>query len=252
MGSSKGVKMKLTLDRERYSGTLGFRRPRITAVIPARNEEKNLPLVLPKIPKIVDELILVDGLSSDRTNAVARELRPDIRIVKQDGRGKGNAIKCGIRAATGDIVVMLDADGSMDPDEIPRFVAPILEGYDLVKGSRFIPGAGTKDMEIYRKLGNRLFVLLLNLLFGGRTSDLCYGYMAFRRDAINRFDIESDGFEIETELNVKALKARFKIMEVPSFEEKRFSGTGNLRAFRDGKRILATMFSLRMKDRLRR
>jgi glycosyltransferase involved in cell wall biosynthesis len=242
--------IKATTELEGSLSGVQTRRPTVTVLVPARNEEKNLPHVLPRIPYSVDQLLLVDGLSTDRTNELAKELRPDISIVKQDGKGKGNAIKCGIEAATGDIIVMLDADGSMNPEEIPSFIQPLLDGYDFVKGSRFLRGGGTDDMERVRKLGNRVFVTLLNLLFGGRSTDLCYGFLAFKRDAINRFKVESDGFEIETELNVKALKAGLKVTEVPSFEEKRMTGTSNLKAFRDGKRIIRTLFRLRFSRNL--
>ena len=219
---------------------------RVSAVIPARNEEKNLPLVLNRIPEIVDEIILVDGYSNDRTKDVAKALCPNIRIIDQTGKGKGNALQCGFAAATGDIVVMLDCDGSMDPDEIPSFIAPLTRGYDVTKGSRFLRGAGTSDMPWQRRLGNRIFVLLVNVLFGGKYSDLCYGYMAFRRSAIKILRPESDGFEIETELNVKILKNRLRVMEVPSFEHERASGLSNLHAFRDGRQILRTILSLRL------
>jgi glycosyltransferase involved in cell wall biosynthesis len=240
--------MVLTVDERETEARSARRFPKITAVIPARNEERNLPFVLPKIPAIVDELILVDGLSTDRTNELAKQLRPDIRIVKQNRKGKGNAVQCGIEAATGDFVIMIDADGSMDPDEIPSFIEPLLRGYDVVKGSRFLPGGGTADMERHRVLGNRVFVGLVNLLFRGKYTDLCYGYMAFKRDAVRRLNIVSDGFEIETELNVKILKAGLKVKEVPSYEDRRVSGTSNLNAFRDGSRIIKTIFRLRFSE----
>ncbi len=221
--------------------------PKISVVIPAKNEEKNLPYVLLRIPE-VHEVLLVDGLSTDRTNELAKELCPSIRIVKQDGRGKGNAIRCGVKAAKGDIIVMIDADGSMDPAEIPSFVAPLLKGYDFTKGSRFIKGGGTTDMPLQRKFGNWVFVTLVNLLYRGRYTDLCYGYNAFWKDAYDQLSIVSDGFEIETELNVKALKNNLKVTEVPSFEKPRISGAGNLRAFQDGKRIIKAIFKLRFGD----
>ena len=219
--------------------------PRITAVIPAKNEEKNLPFVLPKIPPMVDELILVDGLSRDRTNELAKELRPDIRIIKQTGKGKGNALRCGFQNAAGDFIVMIDADGSMDPEEIPGFIEPLLHGYDVVKGSRFLPGGGTSDMENHRRFGNKMFLFLVNLLFKSKYSDLCYGYMAFKKEALQKIDLQSDGFEIETEFNVKVLKAGLKVTEVPSFEKKRLNGSGSLRCWQDGRRIIGTIFKLR-------
>jgi glycosyltransferase involved in cell wall biosynthesis len=219
--------------------------PRITLLIPALNEEKNLPHVLPRIPPVVDEVLLVDGHSTDRTMALARELRPDIRLLSQDGKGKGNAVKYGVKHATGDIVVMIDADVSMDPEEIPCFIEPLLNGYDFVKGSRFLPNGGTADMESHRRLANKAFIFMVNRLFGGRYTDLCYGYNAFWRDAFKRMEITSDGFEIETELNVKVLKAGLRVTEVPSFEEPRLNGDSYLRSIRDGLRILRTIFRLR-------
>ncbi len=214
---------------------------RITAIIPALNEGKNLPHVLPRLPEMIDEVILVDGHSTDNTIAVAKELRPDIRFVRQDGKGKGNALRCGFREATGDIIVMIDADGSMAPEEIPRFVEPLLEGYDFVKGSRFISGGGTSDMEWHRSLGNRMFVNMVNMLYRGTYTDLCYGYNAFWRHAIEDIDLTADGFEIETEMNLKVLKAGLRVAEVPSYEDARLNGGSNLSALRDGWRILKTI-----------
>ena len=120
--------------------------PTVSIVIPALNEGKNLPHVLPKIPTWVHEVILVDGNSVDDTIAVAKSILPDIRIITQEKRGKGIALRTGFAAAEGDIIVMLDADGSMDPAEIPAFVSALLVGADFAKGSRFLHGGGTHDM----------------------------------------------------------------------------------------------------------
>ena len=230
-----------------WAGLLGTSRPSISVVIPAMNEEKNLPHVLPRIPKWVDEVILVDGNSKDATVAVARELIPDIRVVQQDRRGKGAALRCGFKAAKGEIIVMLDADGSTDPAEIPAFVGALLSGADFVKGSRFLQGGGTDDMEWYRFLGNWGLVKLVTLRFGGKFTDLCYGYNAFWRDALERLEIDDvDGFEIETSLNVQALRAHLKIAEVASMEARRVHGTSNLRTIPDGWRVLSTIMKLSM------
>ena len=184
------------------------------------NEAANLPLVLPNIPRDVLEVILVDGNSSDDTVEVARAVLPSIRIVPQHGRGKGAALRTGFAAARGDIIVMLDADGSSDPQEIPVFVAALVNGADFVKGSRFLRGGGTSDMQFYRKLGNWGFVTLVRLLFGHRYTDLCYGYNAFWRRVVSSLALDGDGFEIETMMNVRALKVGLKVVEVPSFESR--------------------------------
>lgn len=214
----------------------------VSVVIPTLNEEKNLPYVLPKIPSWIDEVVLVDGHSTDNTVNVARRLYPSIRVVIQKKRGKGAALQRGFEAATGDIVVMLDADGSTDPAEIPLFVAPLLAGADFVKGSRFLQGGGTADMELYRRFGNWGFVQLVRLLFGGRYSDLCYGYNAFWRRVLPELNLNGNGFEIETMMNIRALQARLKIAEVPSFEYERIHGTSNLNTISDGWRVLKTIF----------
>jgi glycosyltransferase involved in cell wall biosynthesis len=218
------------------------RTPRITVVIPTLNEATNLPHVLPRLGDLADEVILVDGHSSDGTCEVARSLRPDIITLKQHGRGKGNALSIGFGAATGDIIVMLDADGSTDPAEIPSFVGALLAGADFAKGSRFLHGAGTTDMEFYRRLGNSSFVRLVRLLFGGRYTDLCYGYNAFWADVLPALGLNGDGFEIETMMNIRALRAGLNVVEVASCEGRRVNGISRLRTVPDGWRVLCTIF----------
>ena len=221
-------------------------KPRVSVLICALNEAKNMPYVLPKIPAWVHEVLLVDGYSKDNTTKLAKEIRPDIRIVQQQGKGKGDALRCGIKQATGDFIIALDCDGSMDPGEIPRFIEPLLKGFDYAKGSRFLPGGGTTDMPAIRKFGNRVFIFLVNTLFKTKYTDLCYGYMAFRKTIVCKLPIKCDGFEIETEINIKARKNNLKVVEVPSFERQRYFGKGNLHTFRDGWRILSTIIRCKL------
>lgn len=211
--------------------------PRVTVVIPALNEAQNLPYVLPRIPSWVHEVLLVDGQSTDGTAEVAQRLNPDVRIVAQVGRGKGAALRSGFAEATGEIIVMLDADGSTDPAEIPAFIGPLLAGADFVKGSRFLQGGGTADMSRLRRAGNRGFLAMVHMLHGGQYTDLCYGYNAFWRRVLPLLELDGDGFEIETIMNVRALRAGLKIVEVPSFEHERVYGVSRLRTFPDGWRV---------------
>ena len=228
--------------------------PRISVIVPALNEARNLPYVFARLPQ-VDEIVLVDGGSTDDTVAVARRLRPDIRVVRQNRKGKGNALACGFAQATGDIIVMIDADGSTDPLEIPRFVQALREGADFAKGSRFSPNGGSADITRLRRAGNKCLSTLVNVLFRTRYSDLCYGYNAFWAHCLDVFDLDhtspapdntdgrlwGDGFEIETLLNLRAAQAELKITEVASFEHNRIHGVSNLNALTDGMRVLRTI-----------
>jgi glycosyltransferase involved in cell wall biosynthesis len=218
----------------------------VTAVIPAMNEAANLPHVFARIPDCVTELILVDGNSSDDTIAVARSLRPDVRIVLQSGKGKGNALACGFAAAHGDIIVMLDADGSTDPAEIPQFIAPLLEGADFAKGSRYATGGGSADITLIRDTGNKVLGGIVNLLFGTKFTDLCYGYNAFWRSCLPHMHVTCDGFEVETLINVRVARAGLNVTEVPSYEQERIHGESNLHAIRDGRRVLTTIIRERL------
>jgi glycosyltransferase involved in cell wall biosynthesis len=220
--------------------------PRVSFIVPTLNEAKNLPWLLPHIPNWAHEVIIVDGRSTDDTVAVARRLREDVKIVMEPRRGKGAALHAGFQAATGDIIVMIDADGSMVPEEAIVFVGALMAGADLVKGSRFLQGAGTDDMSLFRMLGNWGLTLIVRLLYGGVFSDLCYGYMAFWTRHVATLNCDCDGFEIETLINVRALKNRLNIVEVASFEAPRLSGESNLRAIPDGWRVLKTILRERV------
>jgi len=228
---------------------------RVSVIIPALNEARNLPHVFALIPPGVHEVVLVDGLSVDGTVEVARQLRPDVRVVMQNRKGKGNALACGFAAATGDIIAMVDADGSADPDEIPRFVTALLAGADFAKGSRFLKDGGSSDITRFRALGNRLLTGFFNACYSRKYSDLCYGFNVFWRRHVPVLGLDAtsdpwpgsdgllwgDGFEVETLIHVRAAKAGLNVAEVPSFEHSRIHGVSNLNAFRDGIRVVRTI-----------
>jgi glycosyltransferase involved in cell wall biosynthesis len=220
--------------------------PSVSIIVPTLNEEKNLPYVLPHIPLWVKEIILVDGHSEDNTIEVARQIWPTIKVVKQIGQGKGRALRQGFSEATGDILLAIDADGSTNPLEIPSFVGALMAGKDYVKGSRFLQGGGTADMEMIRRLGNLALTWLVRILFGGRYSDLCYGYFGFWKRVLPELIPECSGFEVETLIGIRAIKAGLKIAEVPSYEAKRVFGSSNLKTFRDGWRVLCTILREKM------
>jgi glycosyltransferase involved in cell wall biosynthesis len=234
--------------------------PTVSVIIPAKNEAANLTLVLPQLPAEY-EIVLVDGHSVDETVAVAQRIRPDVLVVQQTRKGKGNALACGFQAATGDIVVMFDADCSADPEEIPRFVQALVDGADFAKGSRFADGGGSEDITALRHWGNSGLNLVANAAFGTRFTDLCYGYNAFWRDLVPVLDLPDtatqpvdgmlwgDGFEIETVINCRFAAAGARIVEVPSVERQRAFGESNLRTFSDGSRVLRTILAERKRAR---
>jgi glycosyltransferase involved in cell wall biosynthesis len=215
----------------------------------------SLPDVLARLDRGYHEVILVDGTSSDDTVEVARRHFPGIKVVGQTRKGKGNALACGFEVASGDFIVMLDADGSTDPAEIPRFIDVLKEGADFAKGSRFMPGAGSSDISRFRQTGNYFLMKIVNLFYGTRYTDLCYGYNAFRRECLSVMNLEvgevedtdtgtmlwGDGFEVETLINLRIAKACLRVVEVPSFERSRNFGVSNLNAFSDGIRVLRTI-----------
>jgi glycosyltransferase involved in cell wall biosynthesis len=231
------------LERRRHDRSGTRVAPSISVVIPALNEERNLPHVLTQVPDHVTEILVVDGLSTDRTIAVARETLPDVRIVEQQGRGKGNALQAGFAACKGDVVVMLDADGSMNPSEIPSFVQELQAGAEFVKGSRFLPDGGSDDLTPLRKVGNFGLRTAFNVLYGAKHTDLCYGFAAFWRRCLPNLAFDHDGFEVETVLCIRAAQAKLRVREIPSYELSRNFGQSNLHAFRDGFRILRVLIS---------
>jgi glycosyltransferase involved in cell wall biosynthesis len=191
-------------------------------------------------------VVLVDGHSGDDTVAVARSIRPDIVVVSDNGLGKGEAMRTGAAAARGELIVMMDADGSMDPIEIQRFIEPLANGSDFVKGSRFLPRGGTADMTPLRKFGHRVLLTMANVLFGARWTDLCYGFCAFSRSGYEALALDADGFEIETQMAVRSAKLGLRTVEVPSFEFPRRWGNSQLNTFRDGVRVLWTIVAERV------
>lgn len=242
------------MTRTRSISAPEYSEPTVSIVIPAKNEARNLPHVFEKLPDDC-EVILVDGNSTDDTVSVTNRLRPDITVIGQTRQGKGNALACGFATAKGDFIVMIDADGSNNPAEIPRFVAALKEGADFAKGSRFLAGGGSLDISLIRRFGNFWLNRSVNLLYGTHYTDLCYGYNAFRRECLDVMQLDAteiegwgpgamlwgDGFEVETLINVRIAKAGLRVTEVPSFETARHFGASNLNAFSDGLRVLRTI-----------
>ncbi|MDD4923409.1 MAG: glycosyltransferase family 2 protein [Dehalococcoidales bacterium] len=206
--------------------------PAISVIICALNEAENLPHVLPGIPGWVDEILLVDGHSNDSTIEVAKTIRPDLKVIAQPGKGKGDALKFGFKNATGEIVVTMDADGSTDPADLPKYIEALINGYDFAKGSRFL-NANPK-MPLYHKFGNRVLISTTNILFGTRYTDVCSGYNALRKEDFLRLNLRYDGFEMEQEMVVKAKKAGLKAVEIRQIDKGRIGNVSKVSSFKQG------------------
>ncbi len=202
-------------------------------LICALNEAESLAYVLPKIPGWVDEILLVDGHSVDGTVEVARKVSPDIKVLHQSGKGKGDALKCGVEHASGDIIVTLDADGETDPADIPRFIEPLIAGVDFAKGSRLARGR-PQNMPWHRWFGNKVLVSTCNILHGTRYTDVCSGYNAFWKTAFLRLKLVNDNFEMEQEMLVKVKKVGLKVAEVEHETGGRLHGNSKVSAVKQG------------------
>jgi len=238
------VQVENSQDRGDMGGTTTGR---VSVIIPTLNEAGNLPYVLNTIPDWVDEIILVDGRSTDDTERIARLLHPGVKVVHELTKGKGAALKAGLYAATGDYLVCLDADGSMDGAMLGAFRDALANGADYVKGSRFAEGGGSADITQFRRFGDAGICFLMRLLFGARYSDATYGYFAVRADRRDHLNIDTNGFEVETLINIRAHRAGLKIAEVPCFEANRIHGDSNLSAFKDGLRIARCIVQEKMR-----
>jgi glycosyltransferase involved in cell wall biosynthesis len=216
-------------------------------IIPVKNEAKNLPHVMKhKYFSLVNEVIIIDGNSTDGTPEVAKKIYPDVRVITQQGKGKGNAMLEAAKFANSDVLIYIDGDGSMDLKEIPEFIKEFNNGNDVVKGSRTKNGGGSSDLSPIRMFGNICFTLLTNFLYLQKFSDLCYGYIAIKRDLLLSMGIREKGFGIEAEIAIKASKSGNKIKEVPSYEADRLNGESNLRTFSDGLQILKVILKNRI------
>jgi glycosyltransferase involved in cell wall biosynthesis len=218
----------------------------VGVIIPAYNEEKNLGGVLCELKASgYKNILVIDGLSVDGTLQVAA--KNGARIVLQRGRGKGQAIRQALENdyLNAEVLVLMDADGSMSPNEVPRFTEALRNGADVVKGSRFMPGGGSFDMTATRNIGNALMTKVVNFLYSTKYTDICYGFVALNKEAIQKLSplLKSDNFEIEAEIIVKAKKLGLNVVEVPSIEYARKSGKSNLHSFRDGFKIFSVIFS---------
>ena len=221
-------------------------RGRITVLIPAKNEAANIGEVILGALRHADDVLVADGGSTDGTGA--RALEAGARVIEDEGRGKGRAIRGALPHLRGDITVLMDADGSHDPEDIPRLVAPILEGAaDHVSGSRLLGGSselhGGFD-EWARLAGSSFITACINKRYRVRLSDSQNGFRAIRTDVLRRLVLRSRHTTIEQEMIVKTLRLGLKVAEVPTHEYPRRSGSSHISVWRDSPRYLLSLIQL--------
>ncbi len=219
--------------------------PDVTVVLPTMNEEKAISIILPQIKSILErmglsyEIIVVDK-SNDRTSEIARQL--GALVVRQDGKGYGDAYLTGFKHARGRIILMMDPDGTYDPEDIPLLLDPLLRGdADMVMGNRLVGEMDDGAMPwLHRKIGNPLLTWILNLFFKAGIGDAHCGMRAIRRDALGMLPLKCKGMEFASEMVIEAAKRGLRIAEVPIRYHRRI-GDSKLSSFRDGWRHLRLM-----------
>jgi glycosyltransferase involved in cell wall biosynthesis len=245
MNAASGVALALTGHRTRPSSLRERLGPySVSLIIPARNEAKGLREVLGEaIPDFIDEVIVVDGHSVDRTPEVVAAVCPRARIIVQPGRGKGDAIKTGLAVAQGDIVVTMDGDGSHRLSDIHPMVDKLLDGYDFVKGSRALPGADSDDFTAWRSAGNWALTAFTRWLFGADWTDITYGFNAYWRQIMLDDARLSSGFQFEIQTAIRASRGGLAVSEIACFERRRVWGTSKLSPVSDGWNILKAILA---------
>lgn len=204
---------------------------RVTVIVPTRNEAANLRPVLEVAAPYADELLVVDGHSSDDTRQIAEEM--GAMVVLDNARGKGDAIRVGMERATGDVLVFVDADGSHDPRDIPALVQPIIDGHaDHVSGSRMLGGSDELHATIQqfvRLFGSQIITLSINYTQNVRLTDCQNGFRAIRRDVALALDLQENITTIEQEMVIKSVRLGYRLGEVATHEYVRANGESNFR-----------------------
>ena len=209
-------------------------KPTITIVIPAKNEEKTIGEIIEAVRPYGNEVLLIDGHSTDKTRNIASSL--GARIEFDHGRGKGDAIRTAIEKVTNDIIVFIDADGSHDAKDIPKLLEPILKDEaDLVIGSRSLGGSdeawGTIP-DFIRNVGAHIILLAINYRFGVLFTDSQNGFRAVRTSAAKKLTLKEDITTIEQEMLIKCIRAKCRIKEVPAHEYKRKFGESRFKVWK--------------------
>ena len=222
---------------------------KLSVIIPCYNECETIQAIVDKVKKapVQDvEIIIVDDASRDGSAELIRseiESAVDRVIYQQKNRGKGAALRLGFQTATGDIVIVQDADLEYDPQEYPILMEPIISGKaDVVFGSRFMGGNPHRVVYFWHMVGNRLLTLISNMLTNINLTDMETGYKMFRREVIQSIAIEEDRFGFEPEITAKIARGRFRIYEVGISYHGRTYEQGKKIGWKDGFRAIYSIF----------
>jgi len=200
---------------------------KVSIIIPTKNEEQNIRDIIEKVKKFGDEILVVDGRSTDKTPTIVKNM--GIKLIVDNGLGKGDGIRCSIREVSGEILVFIDADGSHDPEDIPKLIEPIKKGEaDLVIASRRTGGSD----ELYgdfnkflRETGSHIITLMINHRFKKNLTDSQNGFRAIKKEVAKNLDLKEDITTIEQEMLIKTLKKGYRVTEMPSHEYERKFGS---------------------------
>lgn len=247
-------------------GVVIYKNNLISLVIPTKNEKINLKKLLPLIPEYIDEVIIVDANSRDGTAEFANMAEAVNKVFIQSSPGKGSALCIGLQNAKHEYILCMDSDGSMSPKEFPLILDHLIfSKADVVKGSRYLVGGGSDDLSVFRSLGNRVLLAITKILYKCTWTELAYGYFGLSAAAVRNLDLADitkklpsglifkkeaygQGFEIEAVVFCRAVRRNLKIMEFPSYEQSRWNGTSNLKAIKDGARVLIAIFIERLRS----
>jgi glycosyltransferase involved in cell wall biosynthesis len=230
--------------------------PSVSVLIAAYNEEATVAEVLRNVAETLPgaEIVVVDDGSQDATIAEVERARTDIgtdvKLLRHAvNRGKGAAVRTAIGASTGDVVVIQDADLEYDPRDIPKLLAPIVEGHaDVVYGTRLRGGEPQRVHLFWHYAGNRFLSLLTNVLYNTTLSDMEVGYKAFRGELIRSVPLVSNGFDFEPEVTAKLLRRGVRMYELPISYYGRSYAEGKKITWRDGVAAVRALLKFRIGD----
>ena len=213
-------------------------------VILTRNEINGVRVLLDLIPfEAVDEHFLVDYMSDDGTVDFIK--KKGIQIINQKKPGRGEAFRLASKTAKGKYLVFFSPDGNEDPADIPRLIAKIKQGYDMVIASRFLPGSRNEEDRYFfkpRAWGNRVFTLIANLIWNKKgiyITDAINGYRAITRLAFNNLKLDAEGYTVEYQMSIRAMQKKMKIAEIPTIEGERIGGESKVKTIPTGLRFLS-------------